>query len=312
MSLNTSTLHADTETATWWQRHGQRLRLIARIAALIAVLVGVSWWRLFASVSVMSHTVDSRTVVAEVMGTGTLEARTSAIVGPKIGGLIAHVAADQGDRVKAGVLLFQLESSGIEQQVGIAESDVAAAIATLDRLRATERGAQAVLAQATTSHERVVALASSDAASKQDLDKASEALSIAQAGSSVAVAAIVEGRKRLDAAKRSLEYQRARLRDTSIEAPFDGLIVRRNRDVGDVVALATSVFEIVSTKEMWISAWVDETALARLHEGEPARIAFRSQPGVEFPGEVVRVGRGVDRETRELLVDVRVDRLPEV
>jgi len=312
MNVSTPTQHAETKTATWWQRHGQRLRLIVRIAAFIAVLVGVLWWQWFASVSVTSHTVVSRTVAAEVMGTGTLEARTSAIVGPKIGGLIVHVAADQGDRVAGGALLFQLEDADIEQQVGIAKSDIAAVNATLDRLRAAQRGAQAVLAQATTSHERIVALASSNAASKRDLDKASEALSVAQAESSVAAAAVVEGRKRLEAAKRSLEYQRVRLHDTTIEAPFDGLIVRRNRDVGDVVASAASVFEIVSTKEMWISAWVDETALARLHEGEPARVEFRSQPGAEFPGEVVRVGREVDRETRELLVDVRVDQLPEV
>lgn len=297
---------------TWRQRYGPRMRSMVGIAAFVAVVIGVFWWQFFASVSVTSHTVASRTVTAEILGTGTLEARTSAIVGPKIGGLIAHVSADQGDHVQAGTLLFQLEDADIGQQVGIAKSDIAAADATLDRMRAAQRGAQAVLAQATTSHERIVALTSSNAASKQDLDKASEALSVAQAGSSVAAAAVVEGRKRLEAAKRSLAYQRARLHDTTIEAPFDGLIVRRNRDVGDVVAPAASVFEIVSTKEMWISAWVDETELSRLHEGEAARIEFRSQPGMEFPGEVARVGREVDRETRELIVDVRVDQLPEI
>ena len=250
-------------------------------------------------------------ITAEVLGTGTLEARTSATVGPKIGGLIAAVAADQGDRVKAGALLFRLESSDIEQQVEIARSEVAAANATLDRLKATRRGSEAVLAQAITSHERIAALASRNAASEQDVDKAYEALSVAQSQSSVAAAAIIEGRRRLEAAERSLKYQRARLHDTTIEAPFDGLIVRRHRDVGDVVAAATAVFEIVSTREMWIQAWVDETELASLTVGEASRVVFRSQPTVEYPGVVVRVGRVVDRETRELLVDVRVDRLPE-
>ena len=281
-----------------------------QISTALALVVGVSSWLLFASVSVISHTVVTRTVTAEVMGTGTLEARTSAIVGPKIGGLIARVSADQGDRVEKGALLFQLEDGDIEQQVGMAGSEIAAANATLERLQAAQRGAQAVLAQAKRSHERIVALTSSNAASKQDLDEAYEALSVAQAESAVAAAAIIEGRKYLEAAKRSLEYQRARLHDTTIEAPFDGLIIRRDRDVGDVVAPAASVFEIVSTDEMWISAWVDETELARVHEGEVARVVFRAEPGVEYPGAVVRVGREVDRETRELLVDVRVDRLP--
>ena len=311
MSETEPTNSPASEKQTWWQRESGRVRLIARIAVLFAVVFGLSWRLFFASVSVPAHTVATQTVAAEVMGTGTLEARTSAIVGPKIGGLITHVAADQGDRVLFATLLFQLEDSDIEQQVGMAKSEIAAANATLDRLKAAQQGSQAVLAQARTNHERIVALASSNAASKRDLDKALESLAVAQADSSVASAAIIEGRKHLEAAKRSLDYQRARLHDTTIEAPFDGLIVRRDRDVGDVVAPGASVFAIVSTDEMWISAWVDETELSRLHAGDPAQIIFRAQPNRQFPGSVVRVGREVYRETRELLVDVRVDRLPE-
>ena len=295
---------------TWWERHGQRTRWVIQIA-IAAVIVAVIIWRTaLASVSVASHTVATEAVIAEVMGTGTLEARTSSVVGPKIGGLIAYVAVDQGDRVEAGALLFRLEDSDIKQQVEIARSEVDAANATLDRLNAIRRGAEAVLAQAKTNHERILALSSRNAASRQDLDKAYEAKSVAQAEFAVAGAGIIEGNKRLDAANRSLEYQRARLQDTTIEAPFDGLIVRRDRDVGDVVAPAASVFKIISTDEMWITAWVDETELSRLHENQPARIEFRSQPGIEYSGGVARMGREVDRETREILVDVSVDRLP--
>jgi len=309
-SVPTTSAAKATETVTWWQRHARRVWLAVRIMLILSVTAGAAWWFLLAPVVVTSHTVATGTVTAEVMGTGTLEARTSAIVGPKIGGLIARIAADEGDRVKAGALLFQLEDSDIEQQVGMAESEVAAATATLDRLQAVQRGAEPVLAQARTSHERIAALTSSNVASQQDLDKAFEALSIAQAELSVAGAAIIEGQKRLDAAKRSLEYQRARLHDTTIEAPFDGLVVRRDRGPGDVVAPAASVFEIVSTEEMWITAWVDETELARLHGDAPSRVVLRSEPSMEYPGVVARVGREVDRETREILVDVRVDRLP--
>lgn len=68
--------------------------------------------------------------------------------------------------------------------------------------------------------------------------------------------------------------------------------------------------QLVSTDEMWITAWVDETELARLAEGQPARVVFRSEPGVAYAGAVARVGRETDRETRELVVDVRVAKLP--
>lgn len=113
------------------------------------------------------------------------------------------------------------------------------------------------------------------------------------------------------AAERTLDYQRARLHDTTIKAPFDGLVVRRDRDAGNVVTAGSSVLQLVSLNEMWITAWVDETELARLAEGQPARAVFRSEPSVGYTGAVARVGREADRETREIVVDVRVETLPE-
>jgi len=298
------------EAASWWQRHGRRSSLAIRFALALSVALGAAWWLLLDPVAVTTHTVEKGTITAEVMGTGTLEARISAIVGPKIGGLIVGIGADQGDRVKAGALLFQLEDSDIRQQVRIAESEAAAARATLDKLKAAQREAEAVVAQARTNHKRIDQLRSGDVASQQDLDRALEALSVAEAKLSLAGAALIEGQKRLDAAERALEYQRARLQDTTIEAPFDALIVRRDREAGDVLSTGSSVLQLVSTDQMWITAWVDETELARLDQGQPARVVFRSEPAVEHPGVVARVGREADRETREIVVDVRVEKLP--
>ena len=55
---------------------------------------------------------------------------------------------------------------------------------------------------------------------------------------------------------------------------------------------------------------MDETVLSQLRTGASARVIFRSEPKRSYHGEVVRVGRETDRETRELLVDIRVDELP--
>lgn len=295
---------------SWWQRNRRRISSFARLLAILAVALAAGWWFLLAPVAVTTHRVETGAVTAEVMGTGTLEARTSAVVGAKIGGLIVHLAADQGDRVQAGELLFRLEDSDIRQQVGMAEAEVAAATATLDRLKAARDGAKARLAQARIDRERVGRLSETKVASRQDLDKATEALAIAESGMSVAEAAIIEGQKRLIAAQRSQEYQLARLQDTTIEAPFAALVVRRDREPGDVVSAGASVLQLVSTDELWITAWVDETELARLAPGQPARVLFRSEPDIAYAGVVARIGREVDRETRELVVDVRVRELP--
>jgi hypothetical protein len=68
--------------------------------------------------------------------------------------------------------------------------------------------------------------------------------------------------------------------------------------------------QLIDTREIWISAWIDETAIAALAVGQPARVAFRSEAGRNYSGEVARLGREADRETREFQVDVRVQTLP--
>lgn len=312
MTPNTSVSDSDTSTLTltWWQRHARRIWLAVRLALVAVALSGTAWWFLLAPVMVVAHTVATGTINVEVLGTGTLEARVSATIGPKVAGLITRITADQGDLVKEGDTLIYLEDTDFKQQVGAAEADLAAVIASIERLRADQRRAEAVYSQTKLTHQRLLSAVAANATSEQEVDKAAEALAIAEAESARAEAAIIEGQKRQAASERTLDYQRARLHDTTIEAPFDALVVRRDRNAGDVVTAGSSVLQLVSLSEMWITAWVDETELAKVADGQLARVVFRSEPAVEFPGVVARVGREADRETREIIVDVRVEQLP--
>ena len=86
----------------------------------------------------------------------------------------------------------------------------------------------------------------------------------------------IEGRKQLIAAERNLAYRKALLDDTAIVAPFDGLIVQRQRDPGDIAVPGSAILSLVSTKELWITAWVDETEMSRVTESAGAgRVSLR-------------------------------------
>ena len=283
---------------------------VLRVGVLLAIVAGIIYWLRFAPMPVAQHQVQRGEIVAEVMGTGTLEAHVKATVSSKISGRVAAVLVDQGDPVPKGRLLVRLDDEELRQQVAIAQANREAAQAAIDRLKTDKDRATAVFEQAEKSHARVDALVARNAVSREDLDRAVEALSVAQAALSRAEAAITEGRKELTAAEKTLEYHRARLADTEIKAPFDGLIVHRQRDPGDVVVPGGSILTMISTEQLWISAWVDETEMAMLKQEQPARVVFRSEPDRSFPGSVVRLGREVDRETREFVVDVRVPELP--
>ena len=277
--------------------------------ATAAIGAGVYWFR-FAPVPVSAVKVTQGNIVAEVMGTGTLEARQKAIIGPKISGRLLEVLTDQGEKVEAGQLLFRLDDSELKQQVEMARLSIEAASAAIDRFEADKTQALAILAQAENDHARTVTLTKSSAATATDLEKSREQLGVALAGVARADAAIAEARQQELVAESTLAYHEARLADTVIAAPFSGLIVQRFRDPGAIAVPGSPVLSLISTEVLWVSAWVDETEMSRIVPGQPARVAFRSEPARTFRGEVARLGRETDRETREFTVDVRVLELP--
>jgi HlyD family secretion protein len=97
---------------------------------------------------------------------------------------------------------------------------------------------------------------------------------------------------------------RSRLADTLIAAPEDGLIIARNLEKGAIVVPGQAIFSLVDAKTVWVKANVDESLLRGVAVGNKAVISLRSEPGKQFPGEVVRVGHESDRVTEELVVDV--------
>ena len=289
-----------------WKTTRNWLWRILKVAAVLSVVAGVVYWVKLAPVPVIEYTVERGSIVAEVMGTGTLEARVETTISPKISGRIEKVFVDQGERVSKGDVLVRLDDEELQQQVAIALANGEAADAAVERLKTDRKRATAVFEQAQKGHVRIASLVRQNATSQDDLDKATEALAVAVAGVARAEAAITEGQKELVAAEKTLEYHRARLKETEIHAPFDGLIVKRDREPGDVVVPGSSMLTLISTDELWISTWVDETAMARLEENQQARVVFRSEPDRSYPGTVVRLGKEADRETREFVVDVRV------
>ena len=281
-----------------------------KLAAVVAVVGYVTYWVKFSPVLVSGHQVERGEIIAEVMGTGTLEARVRVTVSPEISGRIEEILVDQGDRVKAGDVLLKLDDDELEQQVEIAQATLAASQAAVERLKTDRQRSVAIATQARLEHKRIEQLITGNVVSESELDQAVEALAIAEAGLARSEAAIVEGQQEVIAAEKTLAYQRARLADTEISVPFDGLIVRRQRDPGDVVVPGSPILSLVSLEQLWISAWIDETEMARIEVGQPARVVFRSESERSYPAEVARLGKETDRETREFIVDVHVLELP--
>lgn len=278
---------------------------------VIAVLCFAVYRFEFRPVPVITYTIATGEVRSEVMGTGTLNTHYKAAASPKVfQGRLVEVLVDQNDFVTNGQLLARLDDSEQRRQVEMAQATLHAAQATVRRVGDDEARAQAVLKLARIEFDRVAALFTNRIASASDYDTVVEQLRVGEAGLAVARSASVEAERQQVAAEKQLGYQQELLADTLIPAPFNGLVTKRNHDPGDVVTPGASILDLVETNEVWVSAWVDETAMAPLRTNQSARVVFRSEPAKAYPGRVARLGRQTDPETREFVVDVRVSDLP--
>ncbi len=292
----------------------QTLRAFASRLFKWAIILGVAgavvYYLKFRPIPVVSYKISSGTIVAQTMGTGTLEAKIRTTISSKIQGRLVALLADQNDRVKKDQLLVRLDDTELKQQVEVAKAKLEVAKASVERLRADEERAKALLDQAKRDLQRANTLSSNKIASASEIEKYSAQVSVAEADLKHSLASVSESMKNIAAEEENLRYYETKLADCKIVAPFDGLIVRRDREVGDMVTSGVSILQLVSTDELWISAWIDETGMASLTVKLPARIVFRSEPDKEYAGDVARMGREVDRETREFIVDVHVATLP--
>jgi HlyD family secretion protein len=244
----------------------------------LAALIFIVYWLKNSPLAVTAYTVTQGDLRGEVMGTGTLEARIKTTISPRIQERLAEVLVDEGDTVKSGQLLARLDNAELFQQVAVMQATLTNTKTTADRVRTDEARAQAVLQQASLARNRLAELVHIKATSQEELDKATEALNIAQADLKRSQFATVEARDQIATTEKNVRLREKQLTFTELRSPYNGLVIRRDRDPGVVVVPGASILQLIDTREMWINAWVDETALAGLAVGQSVRVVFRSEP----------------------------------
>ena len=284
---------------------------LAKIAIPALLLAGLIYQRKFSPLSVRVHRVDRGDVVHEVFGRGTIESRREAQLGFDMAGRISDVLVDEGDHVKLGQVIAHLEPQQYQADMRTAASGASVAQAASLRLESEQKRADVALAYAEHEEERSRKLASAGAISARDFDLAVQQLALARAEATRVQAAQGEGRHSVEVAKGGLAFRKAVATRTALVSPFEGLVIRRFHDPGDPVAVGATVLRVVATDRLWVRAWIDETALGKLAEGQLAQVIFPADPEHALGGRVDRIGREADRQTHEVLVDVLLDAIPE-
>ncbi|MDQ0394910.1 efflux RND transporter periplasmic adaptor subunit [Labrys monachus] len=285
------------------------VRYIFLFLVVLAAAGLFSGWYVWPA-DVEAYVVQQRPVVREIAGPGLLGSNNQVVVTARIQAFLAEVRVDQNDVVKAGDILATLNSTELEYQLASAVATSRAAEETVQESQLEGDRLAIAAATAMADLNRRKALLGKQTVSKSEFDAVESAQK--QAASQVLRAGVTVERAKAQAAAAAADVERlrSRLAETTIRSPIDGVVVSRSRTVGDLLSPGVELMQIVDPKSLLVFARFDESAMASLHPGQVARVAFSSNPQRPYPASILRIGRQVDQETREFTVDLKLDEVP--
>lgn len=224
-------------------------------------------------------------------------ARYSAVIKPasrvdvafRVGGYVAEIARvrgldgrwrllQEGDHVTRGTELAAVRRADYKQK--LAE-------------------AQAALAEATAARQQA----------ELDFDRASrlsDTQSIAKAELDTARARVEAARARAAGARARVEEAETALDDSAVRAPMDGVVLRRNVELGALAAPGTVAFAIADTGSVKVDFGVPDTALDTLRLGQPQAVTTEAYRGQTFTGRITRIAPGADPKSHVFEVEVTI------
>ncbi len=290
-------------------RPGRRL-LFAGLAMILLGGVFLSY-RYGVTHSMEIVTAASGPLELTLKGPGTFSALDSVNVSSRIQGLLVAVHVDRNDMVHKGELIADIASDDLESQLASAEASVDAARRAIEVSRSQLSQSETALQNARKSFDRQEALIRAGTTTQASYDGALATFRQAQADVTRANAVIAQAEADLRAAEANVRLNQAKLAETRIIAPFDGIVTVRQQNAGDMTTPGAPIVTLVDPGTIVVTARFDENAIQLVKPGQKARIGFSTGTEPALPATVYRLSREVDEETREFTVDIKPESLPD-
>lgn len=289
-------------------------RSLAVGALALAILLGLAWVIAsqgpLARVQVTVAEAASRTLRPSLYGIGTVEARRTYGIGPTAAGRVLRVLVDQGDRVKAGQLLAEMDPVDLDERLvstrAAAERAAHSALAAQSGLVEAESRSRVAQSNA----ERYAELRRTKFVSQEAADarrhEANAAIA-ARNGAESALAAARDETHRAQADHAGAVRSRAHLR---LASPVDGVVAARLAEPGSTLVAGQMILQVIDPASLWVRARIDQGRSGGLATGLSADVVLRSRPGEIVAGKVERVDLVGDAVTEERIAQVGFASIP--
>jgi RND family efflux transporter MFP subunit len=235
---------------------------------------------------------------AVLTASGYVVAQRYAAVASKGTGRLEYLGVEEGDQVKTGQLIARLEHKDVDAALAQARANLALAKARLQQ-------AQAESQEATIHYERLKKLIPDQLIPQADFDAA-------EARYKRAVAAVMAEEAAIQAAEAAVRAAEVAVEYTNIRAPFDGTVLTKNADVGEIVApfgasstARAAVVAIADMASLEVEADVSESNIQRIKPAQPCEIVLDAYQDTRYPGVVGKIVPTADRAKATVLTKIK-------
>ncbi len=235
--------------------------------------------------------------IIDVTLPATTLAFTAANIYARVSGYISKRNVDIGDRVKIGDLLVEISAPEIDHQLAQAEATLAQNKAAVEQILANKE-----LARVTATREDPLVRKGFESKLQGDTNQ----LNLKAQEADVAVA-----KANVAAQEASVKVARQQKKYLSVLAPFDGIVTKRNVNIGDLVqgdaTSGTFMFTVMESEVIRTQVYVPQDQAFGLAAGVEAIVRVPEMPGRTFPGKVTRVADALQPGTRTLLAEIDIE-----
>ena len=253
---------------------------------------------------------------AELTASGYVVAQRRAAVASKGTGRLVELTVREGSLVKQGDLIGRLDASDVMAAIGATQAGVVQAQAAKAQAEAALGQGRAELAHAEVELKRQQTLQAQGFISPQAVDGADRRVAVARSALASQQAAITSAQAGIAQSLAQVRVQQVNQANTEIRAPFDGVVLVKNANVGDMItpfssASGTSgaVVTMADLRTLEVEADVSESNVARIKPEQPVEITLDALPELRLRGNVSRIVPTVDRAKATVMTKIRFEAL---
>ncbi len=276
---------------------GKKILITVGVLLLAAAVVAANLW--FGRETALDVTIEAikvRDLESIVSASGRIQPKRLVNISAETSGRVVELAVNEGDRVKRGQFLLQIDPKSLRTRVDGGTASLEAAAASLEQTRQAVQTARVQLEQAQRNHARQQELWSQQLTTREALERAENDVRGAESALREREKQVTAQTARIDQERAGLESARYDLSKVRLESPIDGIVTRRNIQQGETAVIGTMnnagtvLLTLADMSVIQAEVEVDETNIPHVSLGQSAKVIIDALPERTFHGKVTEIG----------------------